>query len=120
MSAISVYNPDEIPRYETLIELLRLRALHQPDRLAFKFLVDGETEELAVTYGELEKQARGFAAWLQTQVCAGDRVLLLYPPGLEYISAFLGCLYAGVVAVPAYPPRLNRNFSRIEKIVGNA
>ena len=122
MSAIitSVYNPDEIPRYETLIDLLRFRALQQPNRLAFRFLVDGETEAGAVTYGELEKQVKGFATWLQIHVSAGDRVLLLYPPGLEYISAFLGCLYAGVVAVPAYPPRLNRNFSRLEKIVSDA
>ncbi|HVQ37839.1 MAG TPA: condensation domain-containing protein, partial [Pyrinomonadaceae bacterium] len=113
-------NPNEIPRHETLIDLLRFRALELPNRLAFRFLVDGETEKEAVTYGDLEKQVKGYAAWLQMQVSAGDCVLLLYPPGLEYISAFLGCLYAGVVAVPAYPPRLNRNFSRLEKILKDA
>ena len=46
----------------------------------------------------------------------GERALLLYPPGLEFIVAWFGCLYAGVVAVPAYPPRRNRNMQRIEAI----
>ncbi|HEV2763301.1 MAG TPA: condensation domain-containing protein, partial [Pyrinomonadaceae bacterium] len=110
----------EFPRPSTLVELLRLRAALQPDDLAFRFLLDGETEEASLTYGELERQARGFAAWLQSQVAAGDRVLLLYPPGLDYVAAFFGCLYAGVAAVPAYPPRLNRNLTRIEKIVHDA
>jgi acyl-CoA synthetase (AMP-forming)/AMP-acid ligase II/acyl carrier protein len=51
---------------------------------------------------------------------AGERALLLHPPGLEFVAAFFGCLYAGVVAVPAYPPRLHRPDPRIEEIVADA
>ncbi|MCC5691595.1 AMP-binding protein, partial [Klebsiella pneumoniae] len=57
---------------------------------------------------------------LQSMGAAGERALLFYPPGLEYVAALYGCLYAGVVAVPAYPPRLNRSVSRISAIVDDA
>ena len=50
----------------------------------------------------------------------GERALLLYPAGLDFIAAFFGCLYAGVVAVPAYPPRRNRSLSRIQAIADDA
>src|SRR5207253_2034291 len=58
--------------------------------------------------------------WLQSTIVPGDRVLLLYPPGLEYIAAFFGCLYAGAIAVPAYPPRHNRNLLRLQALVADA
>ncbi|MFL6335055.1 MAG: beta-ketoacyl synthase N-terminal-like domain-containing protein [Pyrinomonadaceae bacterium] len=103
-----------------LIELLRWRAAHQPEQRAYTFLSDGETEKASLTYRELDRQARAIGAWLQSMKVTGERALLLYPPGLEYISAFFGCLYAGVVAVPAYPPLLNRNLSRLEAIATNA
>ncbi|HYO64056.1 MAG TPA: amino acid adenylation domain-containing protein, partial [Pyrinomonadaceae bacterium] len=111
---------EALPEALTLVDLLRLRARNHPDRLAYTFLVDGETEEVNVTYGELDRQARAVAASLQPLVSAGDRVLLLYPPGLEYIAAFFGCLYAGAVAVPAYPPRRNRNLLRLQSLVSDA
>src|SRR3954471_2135476 len=103
----------------TLVDLLRWRALHQFDRRAYTFLVDGETDEIGLTYGELDRQARAIAAMLQRVAAPGDRALLLYPPGPEYIAAFFGCLYAGVVAVPAYPPnpaRLDRTLPRLRAI----
>ncbi len=76
-----------------------------------------------MTYAELDRQARTIAAQLQRLGAAGERVLLLYPPGLTYIAAFFGCLYAGAVAVPAYPPnpaRLERTLPRLQAIVGDA
>jgi acyl-CoA synthetase (AMP-forming)/AMP-acid ligase II len=108
------------PNLKTLIDLLRWRAKHQPNRVSYTFLVDGETEEDTLTYGELDRQARAIAAGLHTLVSPGERVLLLYPPGLEYIAAFFGCLYAGAVAVPAYPPRRNRNLLRLQAVVADA
>jgi acyl-CoA synthetase (AMP-forming)/AMP-acid ligase II len=51
---------------------------------------------------------------------AGERALLLYPAGLDFIAGFLGCLYAGVVAVPVYPPRRNRSMTRIQAIADDA
>jgi len=86
---------------------------------AFAFLNDGETDEIKITYAELDRQAQAIAAWLQAHGFQGQRALLLYPPGLEFISAFFGCLYAGVVAVPAYPPRMNRSLARIQAIAAD-
>lgn len=106
--------------FATLVELLRWRALHQPDQPAYTFLVDGETEEAHLTYGELDRQSRCIGALLQNLGATGERALLLYPPGLEFIAAFFGCLYAGVVAVPAYPPRFNQSMSRLQDIVADA
>ncbi len=103
-----------------LVELLGLRSIYQSNQLAYTFLQDGETTEINLTYQELNTQARSIASWLQKQGLTGHRVLLLYPPGLEFITAFFGCLAAGVTAVPAYPPRPNRSMERLESIVDDA
>ncbi|MBI3837083.1 MAG: aminotransferase class I/II-fold pyridoxal phosphate-dependent enzyme [Planctomycetia bacterium] len=103
-----------------LVDLLRHRASHQAHDRAFTYLVDGETDELHWTYQELDRQARAVAGRLQGMGLEGQRALLLYPAGLDFIAAFFGCLYAGVVAVPAYPPRRNRSLSRIEAIADDA
>jgi amino acid adenylation domain-containing protein len=107
----------------TLVDLLRWRACHQGDRQAYTFLIDGERQATHLTYEELDRQARAIGTLLQQAGVAGERALLLYPPGLGYIAAFFGCLYAGVTAVPAYPPqpaRLNRTLPRLEAIVSDA
>ncbi len=109
-----------LPKPSTLTELLRWRAQLWPERCAYTFLNDGEVEEVSITYGELDRRACGIGAWLQQLVSPGDRVLLLYPPGLDYIAAFFGCLYAGAIAVPAYPPRRNRNLLRLQALVKDA
>lgn len=109
--------------YSSLIALLQSRATHQPHQVAFTFLQDGELEEVHLTYQELDKQARAIGGMLQSQGTIGDRALLLYPPGLEYIAAFFGCLYAGVIAVPVYPPKLTRldhSLPRLQAIADNA
>ncbi|GAB4282675.1 MAG: fatty acyl-AMP ligase [Oscillatoriaceae cyanobacterium] len=97
----------------TIIDILRYRSGATPEAIAYNFLVDGETETVSFTYQQLEAAATGIAQTLSTVCQPGDRVLLLYPPGLDYIAAFFGCLMAGMVAVPAYPPRPNRSLSRI-------
>jgi amino acid adenylation domain-containing protein len=104
----------------SLVEVVRRRAQEQPDRLAYRFLADGEVEEATFTYAELERRARTIAAWLQEHGAAGERILLLYPASLDYVAAFYGCLLAGAVAVPAYPPRPNRPMPRIRAIVADA
>jgi acyl-CoA synthetase (AMP-forming)/AMP-acid ligase II len=78
----------EIDLGQTLVELLRRRLPDQFNRTVYTFLVDGETEEVSLTYGELDVKARAIAARLQRLVALGERVLLLYPPDLEYIAAF--------------------------------
>ena len=104
-------------KFSTLVELLRYRASSQPERIAYIFLRNGEIEEARLTYGELDQNARAIAAHLQSLEAKGERGLLLYPPGLDFISAFFGCLYAGVVAIPAYPPRRNQNLLRLQAII---
>jgi len=103
-----------------LVDLLRHRAVHQGADRAFTYLVDGETEEITLSYAELDRKAQAIGAWLQAQHLEGERALLLYPAGLDFIAAFFGCLYAGVVAVPAYPPRRNRSLARIQSIADDA
>jgi acyl-CoA synthetase (AMP-forming)/AMP-acid ligase II len=109
-------------RLNTIVELLRYRALSQPDQLAYTFLADRETEGERQTYADLDRRARAIGASLQMLGTSGQRALLLYPSGLDYIAAFFGCLYAGVIAVPAYPPhpaRITRNLPRIKAIVND-
>lgn len=113
--------------FSSFVELLRYRSSAQPDAQAFTYLLDGEGEGATLTYQQLDRQARAIASRLQakklagvSEACCRHRALLLYPPGLEYLAAFFGCLYAGVVAVPAYPPRNQRNTPRIEAIVADA
>ncbi|MEW6083605.1 MAG: amino acid adenylation domain-containing protein [Chloroflexota bacterium] len=108
------------PTPGTLLDLLRLRASLQPDDLAYRYLQENEADIVTTTYAELDRRARGIGAWLETHGARGERVLLLYPAGLDYIAAFFGCLYAGAVAVPAYPPRLNRPVPRIQAIVADS
>ncbi|HEV7377734.1 MAG TPA: AMP-binding protein, partial [Pyrinomonadaceae bacterium] len=103
-----------------LIELLQRRVQQQPLQKAYTFLLDGETEEVNLTYEQIDRRARAIAAYLLALRAKGERVLLLYPPGLEYISAFWGCLYAGAIAVPAYPPRQNRSLHRLQSMVADA
>lgn len=101
----------------TLVDLLQWRAAEQPQERIYTFLEDGETREQHLTYGELDRQARAIGATLQGLGSTGERVLLLYPAGLEYISAFFGSLYAGAIAVPVYPPHLNRSLERLQAIL---
>jgi len=104
----------------TLIDLLQNRARNQPEHLAYTFLQDGETETGRFTYGQLDQQARAIATHLQSFTPAGSRVLLVYPPGLDFIAAFFGCLYAGAIAVPAYPPRRNQTLFRLQTMLASS
>ena len=107
-------------KLSTLVDLLGYRAQNQSDCTAYTFLQDGETASIRLTYKELDLKARAIAARLQRMEVTVSRALLLYPAGLEFIAAFFGCLYAGVVAVPAYPPRRNQNMSRLQAIVDSS
>ncbi|MCP4658098.1 MAG: AMP-binding protein, partial [bacterium] len=111
-----------VPTPGVVADLLSWRARHQAERTAYVFLLDGETDAVVLTYGELDLQARRVAAELRRSAAAGKPVILCYPPGLEYIPAFLGCFYAGAVAVPAYAPearRLQRTLPRLAAICEN-
>ncbi|MFP5263070.1 MAG: amino acid adenylation domain-containing protein [Blastocatellia bacterium] len=106
---LSAYCPESTRNFSSIVDLLRARALQQPDRVAYTFLSDPDTREFNVTYEELDQKARAIGARLQSLGMTGNTALLVYPPGLDFIAAFLGCLYGGVVAVPTYPPGPNRS-----------
>ena len=103
-----------------LVEMLSYRARNQPEQKAYTFLKGGEAKVVELNYQQLHLQAQTIASYLQSIQAAGERCLLLYQPGLEFIAAFFGCLYANVIAVPAYPPRRNQNLSRLQAIATDA
>ncbi len=109
----------------TLVDLVRLRAERDGDRVAYHFLVDGEVDGpiASLTYAEVERRARAIAASLQAAGGAGERAVLLYPPGLDFVAGFFGALFAGVIAVPVHPPDLahpGRSLARLTAIARDA
>lgn len=108
----------------TIVDILERRSLESPNDIAFTYLqFDGNADEISLSYSTLEARARAVAQRVADQVARGERALLLYPQGIEYIIAFLGCLLAGVVAVPAYPPdptRLARTLPRLRAVAADA
>jgi len=113
---LAPFQPPDI----SFVHRLRYWAVEQPDEMAFAFLVDGEDELISLTYRQLDQHARAIASRLMAEGLRGERAMLLFPPGLEFVKAFFGCLYAGVTAVPAFPPRRNRNMARIQAISDDA
>ncbi len=89
---------------DSLAGVLRDHADRQPDRVACGFLPDGESDLTALTYAQLDHEARRIADLLADRLAPGARAILVYDPGIEFVAAFFGCLYAGVAAVPVTPP----------------
>ncbi|HWH90152.1 MAG TPA: non-ribosomal peptide synthetase [Pseudomonas sp.] len=110
----------ELP--STLVHALKRRAALTPDRLALRFLAENEEQAVVLSYRELDQRARTIAAALQAQAGFGERAVLLFPSGADYVAAFFGCLYAGVIAVPAYPPESARRHhqERLLSIIADA
>ncbi|MBC7730730.1 MAG: fatty acyl-AMP ligase [Bacteriovorax sp.] len=100
--------------------LLARRAQASPERVSLLFLGDGETETERETFASLDEKAGAIAASLRKKAAVGDRILLLFGPGLDFVSAFFGCLYAGMVAVPVHLPRRNQSLDKLEVIATNA
>lgn len=105
---------------QSLVDLVLWQAEHRTDKTVYTFLSDGEEETEHLSFSDLDRRAQQIGALLTEHNLRGERALLLYQPNLDYIAAFLGCLYAGVIAVPAYPPRNNRNLGRLQAIIDDA
>ena len=106
--------------YNTIIERLKVLAKERPDDIVYRYIEDEKTEPISLTFSEVDQEARKIASSLLETCSAGDRALMLYPAGLEFVTAFYGCLYAGLVAVPAYPPRKNQKLTRLKSIIADA
>jgi acyl-CoA synthetase (AMP-forming)/AMP-acid ligase II len=108
----------------SLVDLLRARAEAHGSGHAYTFLEDGDVEAQRLTYAGLDSRARAVAARLQRLGArAGDRALLIFPAGLDFLAGFFGCLYAGVVGIPTPPPeasRLKRAGPRLRSIADDA
>jgi len=107
------------PPMTDFVAVSRYWSAEKPTVPAFHF-TDGEETVARFTYEELDRRARAVAAHLQELGGEGQRVLLMYRPGLEFVAGLFGCLYAGATAVPAFPPRRNRNTERIQAISNDA
>ncbi|MTH95128.1 fatty acyl-AMP ligase, partial [Roseibium sp. RKSG952] len=108
---------------DTIGQILEFRAKSTPERLAYRFFSFPEKDcpcEVSLTDGQLFKSALKIASAIKHRLCTGDRALILCAPGLDYISAFFGCQLAGVVAVPAYPPRNTKHMDRLYSILADA
>ena len=104
----------------SFVDILRRRAVDDGSRIAFSWLDDSGHDTDRLTYFELDRQAQAVAGRLQTLDGYGRRALLVFPPGLSFISAFFGCLYAGTIAVPSSTPRRHRADERLSSIARNS
>jgi amino acid adenylation domain-containing protein/non-ribosomal peptide synthase protein (TIGR01720 family) len=107
-------------RGQTLVDLLNLRADELAGTIAYTTLDERGQERNSMTFRDLSLRARAVAARLQEMELKQNRAILLYPAGLGYVAAFFGCLYAGVVAIPAFPPRHKRRNERLAAIVADS
>lgn len=121
--AMSHHAPAPDPSISTVAELLRRRAAERPGQPAFVFLpepgADGAAAEITWTYAELDRRAAAIAAAVSEHAAPGDRAVLAFGPGLDFIAAFFGCLYAGVLPAPSTYPKPRRPSSRLESIVAD-
>jgi acyl-CoA synthetase (AMP-forming)/AMP-acid ligase II len=106
--------------YSSLIDLLNNNVKKHPHKIAFRYLIGERDGEETISYEQLVINAKRIATYLQNAGFSGKQALIMYPSGLEYVTTFLGCLYAGVIAVPVYPPTLSRNMDRIRSILLDA
>ncbi|VEP16469.1 Acyl-CoA synthetase (AMP-forming)/AMP-acid ligase II [Hyella patelloides LEGE 07179] len=106
-------------KYTDLVQILQQRAIADSPKIAYRFLQNGTTESGCLTYQELDLQASAIASMLQSLVSPGSRALLIYSydAGLEFVAAFMGCLYAGVVAVTTTPPRQSKDLKKLAQRV---
>lgn len=110
-------------KQDTLVDRFREILLRRPDESVFRFLPDGDGAPVPLANAALDLRARAIAAAALERVGAGERALIVCPPGLDYVASFLACLYAGLIAVPVYPPDpalLKRTLPRLIGVIDDA
>ena len=106
--------------HDSFVDLVEERAAREPERLGYAYLQDGEQDAVALTYGGLAARVRALAAELAERGSWRERVVILLPPGLDYVVAFYAVLAAGGVAVPAYPTRPGRANRALDAIIADS
>jgi acyl-CoA synthetase (AMP-forming)/AMP-acid ligase II len=104
--------------YRSLADALAIQAETRGDKVAFIYLADGDCDEQALTFAELHEAGLGLASRLRISSCRGNRALILLPPGLDYVTAIHGCLYAGIIGVSAPPPQHRRGQAAMNRLLG--
>ncbi len=105
---------------KTIIDFLDKHALDQPDRIAFRHFTDDNKPAEEITFQMLQQKARKLAGVIQSKDMQGERALLMYQNSVDYIISFFACLYAGVIAIPGYPPKINKKDDRMDAILDNS
>lgn len=103
-----------------IIDCLKRNASKAPNEVAYEFITEITSDTEKLTYKGLYEEATTAAFNLMSRVSPGDCVLLLYPPGLDYIKVFFACIMAGVVAVPLFPPKRNNKSDKIFKVAASS
>jgi acyl-CoA synthetase (AMP-forming)/AMP-acid ligase II len=112
---------NQTKRIDSVVELLTQRCLSNPSAPIYHFSETGFFEDKqSLTYGELQQKIYSIAALIQEYVKPGERALLIFTPGMDYITTFWACLFAGVLAVPAYPPFDKGTVEKLQAIINNA
>ncbi|MDQ3761958.1 MAG: fatty acyl-AMP ligase [Actinomycetota bacterium] len=93
-----------LPKAQTIAVLLSDQARECGSKVSYTFLGNGDEESRAVTYQQLDLEARALAARIQRDAEQGDRALVLATDNDSFIRAFMACQHAGVIAVPVCPP----------------
>ena len=106
-------------RANTLMDVVHAQGVERGAQVAYTF-DGGDGHRQDITYAGMVRRSRAIGGALQRLISTGDRILLLYPPGLGYVEAFFGCLFAGAIAVPAYPPMPNRLDQRLQALIEDA
>ncbi len=113
----------EMNTHDNLAGFFNWRCAQQPDALAYAFVRDTLETADSLTFTALHRQVHGLAAELVRHSEPGDRVLLVYPPGVEFVRAFWACMVTGRIAVPVPAPdpvRFKNNAPRLRAIILDA
>lgn len=106
---------------KTIIDLLEMQVKKHPNEIAYEFIYRSDIPSQFLSYQRLSSQARAIACELKSQgLNPGSRALLMYPPGLDLILAYFGCIYAGVIAVLIYPPTSKKVIQKLHYIIEDA
>ncbi len=105
-----------VAAFESWADVLEHRAATQPDDVAFRFALEVDRGEENWTYEQIVARSRRLALRLRTLDAVGERVLLLYPWGVDYIVGLFACFLSGAIAVPLFAPRPNRSWGRLAAV----